>query len=149
MKRGRVIAALVVCAGAIAFMVTQLGANLDFYRPVSEAVAARDDQGTKEFRMGGVVKPGSLVESDGVTTFDLTDGVATVPVVLEGTPVEMVAKNKDDCVPVVVRGRWDGTTFAGHELIVRHGSEYDDDDHPLGDRGDEVGCTVTPAASGR
>ena len=144
MKRGRVIAALVVCVGAIGFMVSQLGANLDFYRPVSEAVAARADQGTKEFRIGGVVKPKTLVENEGVTTFDLTDGIATVAVVLDGVPQEMVAKNPDGCVPVVVRGRWDGSAFAGIELIVRHGSEYDDKDHPLGDARDEVGCKVEP-----
>lgn len=144
MKRGRWIAAAVVCVAAIVFMITQLGANLDFYRPVSEAVADRDDQGTKEFRIGGVVKPGTLEQADTTTTFEITDGDATVSVVLDGTPQEIVAKNPDACIPVVVRGRWDGETFAGSELIVRHGSEYDDEQHALGDARDQLSCQVEP-----
>jgi cytochrome c-type biogenesis protein CcmE len=143
-KRGRWILAALVCVGAIVFMITQLGANLDFYRPVSEAVADREDQGTKEFRMGGVVKPGTLDTKGSVTTFDLTDGDASVTVTLRGTPQEIVAKNPDGCIPVVVRGRWDGAGFAGSELIVRHGSEYDDDQHDLGDARDQLSCTVEP-----
>jgi cytochrome c-type biogenesis protein CcmE len=141
-KRGRWIVAGVVCIGAIVFMITQLGANLDFYRTVSDAVAEREEQGTKEFRIGGVVKPKTLEQEGSVTTFELTDGDATVSVVLAGTPHELVAKNPDGCVPVVVRGRWDGERFDGSELIVRHGSEYDDEDHPLGDERDQLSCTV-------
>jgi cytochrome c-type biogenesis protein CcmE len=143
-KRGRWIAAAVVCVGAIVFMITQLGANLDFYRPVSEAAADRESQGTKEFRIGGVVKPGTLDQNKSVTTFELTDGVATVTVKLDGTPHEIVAKNPDACIPVIVRGRWHGEEFSGSELIVRHGSEYDDDQHDLGDARDQLSCAVEP-----
>jgi cytochrome c-type biogenesis protein CcmE len=143
-KRGRWILAAVVCVGAIVFMITQLGANLDFYRPVTEAVAARDEQGTKEFRIGGVVKPKTLDQEGSVTTFELTDGETTVAVTLDGTPHEMVAKNPDGCIPVIVRGSWSGATFAGSELIVKHGSEYDDEEHPYGDVEDELACEVAP-----
>ena len=146
MRRGRWVFAAIVCVGAIVFMLTQLGANLDFYRPVSEAVANRSDQGTMEFRIGGVVKPGTLEQAGSLTTFDLTDGEATVAVDLDGTPHEMVAQNPDGCIPVIVRGRWEGERFAGRELIVKHGSEYDDADHPYGDAQDELACEVAPVA---
>jgi cytochrome c-type biogenesis protein CcmE len=144
-KRGRWILVGVVSVFAIVFMITQLGANLDFYRPVAEAVAARDDQGTKEFRIGGVVKPRTLEQDGSTTTFELTDGDATVTVRLEGTPHEMVMQNPDGCIPVIVRGRWNGLDFEGRELIVKHGSEYDDEDHEYGDVEDTLACDVAPA----
>ncbi len=144
MKRGRWIVAAVVCVGAIVFMLTQLGSNLDFYRPVSEAVATRERQGSKEFRIGGVIKPHTLEQQSSATRFDLTDGDATVPVTLNRTPHEIVAKNPDACIPIVVRGHWDGETFVGTELIVRHGSEYDDEQHSLGDARDDLDCLVQP-----
>ena len=120
MKARYVVAAL-VCAGVVAWLlIGGLAANIVYLRPVSYAVAHREQQGSRTFRMAGQVAPGTIVETLGGVRFSMTDGTAAAPVTLQGSPPDLF-KN---CAPVVVEGRWAGSTFLGERLLIRHGAQY-------------------------
>ena len=119
--RARYIAAAIVCAGVVAWLlIGGLAANIVYLRPVSYAVAHRAQQGTRSFRMAGQVEPGTIVATAGGVKFSVTDGTAAARVTLLGSPPDLFK----DCAPVVVEGRWAGTTFLGDRLLIRHGSAY-------------------------
>ncbi len=120
--RLRYVFASVLCAGVVAWLlIGGLAKNIVYLRPVSYAVAHRSQEGTSTFRMAGQVLPGSINEktTTGVK-FVMTDGTASAAVNLLGTPPDLFGP----CQPVVVEGKWDGTTFLGDRLLVRHGAEY-------------------------
>jgi cytochrome c-type biogenesis protein CcmE len=120
--RMRYVVASVLCVGVVAWLlIGGLAKNIVYLRPVSYAVAHRAQEGTSTFRMAGQVLPGSINER--TTTgakFVMTDGTASARVNLLGTPPDLFG----DCQPVVVEGKWDGTTFLGDRLLVRHGPNY-------------------------
>jgi cytochrome c-type biogenesis protein CcmE len=119
--RARYVVAAVVCGLVVIWMLTLLQRNVVYLEPVSEAVANRDEQGERRFRMGGSVVPGTIVSTDGGVEFEVTEGGAVAEVVHEGSPPDLF----QDCAPVVVEGRWDGATFASDRLLIKHGNEYE------------------------
>ena len=119
--RMRYVVAAVLCTGVVAWLlIGGLAANIVYLRPVSYAVAHRAQQGTHTFRMAGQVEPGSIVPTSAGVRFSMTDGTASAAVDLQGSPPDLF-KN---CAPVVVEGRWAGTTFLGDRLLIRHGATY-------------------------
>ena len=120
MKARYVVAAL-ACAGVVAWLlIGGLAANIVYLRPVSYAVAHREQQGTRTFRMAGQVEPGTITQTKGGVKFSITEGAATARVDLQGSPPDLFK----DCAPVVVEGRWAGSTFLGDRLLIRHGNNY-------------------------
>jgi|tagenome__1003787_1003787.scaffolds.fasta_scaffold20421618_3 cytochrome c-type biogenesis protein CcmE len=117
----RYIVAAIVCVGIAVWMLTVLKNNAVYLRPVSDAVAHRDSQGARTFRMGGTVVPGSIESRKGGADFMVAEGGATAQVDYSGGPRDLFK----DCAPVVVEGHWSGTTFVADRLLIRHGSEYD------------------------
>jgi cytochrome c-type biogenesis protein CcmE len=149
MKRARWIVAAVVCAVAIVFMVTQLGANLNYMEPVSKAVAQRDSNSDRRIRIGGIVLPGSLEDRPGGgSTFELTEGGVAIHVDLAGAPHQTVTENPDGCAPVVVEGRWNGERFSADRMLLRHGSTYDAEAHAIGDEQARLDCGEPSAPAG-
>jgi cytochrome c-type biogenesis protein CcmE len=119
--RTRYVVAALVCAGVVAWLlIGGLAANIVYLRPVSYAVAHREQQGSRTFRMAGQVAPGTIVETKGGVRFSMTDGTAAAAVNLQGSPPDLF-KN---CAPVVVEGRWAGSMFLGERLLIRHGAQY-------------------------
>lgn len=120
LRLGIVIA--VVC-GALAFLVLQgLGNATSFYRNADEAVAKRDELGTKRFRLQGVVAPGSIKDTGADVSFDVEYHCAIVPVRHTGTRPPLFK----DGVPVVLEGHFTGKTgaFDSDRILIRHTSEY-------------------------
>ena len=121
--RARYVVAAVVCAGVVAWLlIGGLAANIVYLRPVSYAVAHRAQQGSHTFRMAGQVEPGTIVAAAGGVKFSMTDGKASAAVDMQGS--QGVPDLFKDCAPVVVEGRWRGSTFLGDRLLIRHGSKY-------------------------
>ena len=113
--------AALVCLGAAIWMLVILQKNVVLFEPVSKAVAAREEQGDRPFKMSGLVVPGSIRTSDDDDVrFVLTEGGTTAGVRFSGSPPDLFA----DCAPVVVQGSWDGTTFVSDQLLIKHGSDY-------------------------
>lgn len=111
-----------VCIGAVAWMVTNLGSNLNYMESVSTAVHQRDANHTSPNRVGGVVKPHTIKK--GATfgaIFQMTDGRTTVTARVQGTPPDLFA----DCIPVILNNtHWEGSTLVGDQVTVKHGSTY-------------------------
>jgi cytochrome c-type biogenesis protein CcmE len=120
LRLGIVIA--VIC-GALSFLVLQgLGEATTYFRNADEAVAQRDDLGTRRFRLQGTVVPGSVRQAGDEVGFDVEYHCAVVGVRHRGSPPELFA----DGIPVVLEGAFagDGDTFASDRILVRHTSEY-------------------------
>ena len=124
--RARWIIAAVVCIGAVVWMITSLSTNLDYWKPVDQAVRDRAHDSGKHLRIGGIVVPHSLQGRQ----FQLSDGKATMLVQLGSANAPETIK---DYTPLVVGGRWQGQVLLADELTRRHGSEYSSMSHPLAD----------------
>jgi cytochrome c-type biogenesis protein CcmE len=122
----RYLIAAVVCLGAVVWMVTSLGANIDYWKPVQQAVHDRHADRGKHLRVGGLVVPGSIHGRD----FQLSDGKATLLVRLGSADAPQTVRG---CAPLVVAGRWQGRVLVADELTRRHGSDYSSKQHPLAD----------------
>ncbi|HET7652926.1 MAG TPA: cytochrome c maturation protein CcmE [Acidimicrobiales bacterium] len=122
LRRARTLVPVLVCVVAIgALLVGGLSRNVVYFRTVSEAVSSRPSDGSGRLRVAGAVVPGSVVSSGGETSFELTDGAATVRVHHHGDPPELF----EDGAPVVSEGHWLGSEFDSDRLMIKHGSEYE------------------------
>jgi len=110
-----------LCIGAVVWMITLMQKNVVFFKTVSEAVADRTHDGTRDMRIGGAVVPGSISRSGVGADFKLTQGGVTVAVVHRGSEPTLFK----DCAPVVADGHWRGHTFVSDEILIKHGSTYD------------------------
>jgi cytochrome c-type biogenesis protein CcmE len=112
------IGAVLVAGGVI---VTQfLRSAIDYYCNVDEIGVRSGCEPDRRLRVQGVVDRGSVAMSGGDTAFDITFNDSTVAVVYDGEPGGIFK----ECLPVVVHGRFDGETFLGDRVEVRHSDEY-------------------------
>ena len=109
-----------LCIGAVAWMITLMQKNVVFFKTVSQAVADRAHDGTREMRIGGAVVPGSIHQLGDGARFELVQGGQTVLVVHHGTQPTLFK----DCAPVVADGHWDHATFDSNQILIKHGSTY-------------------------
>lgn len=118
-----------VILGAMAFLVVQgLTGATQFYRDADDAVAARDDLGSKRFRLQGVVAPDSVEDSGADVLFEVEYNCVVVPVEHRGPrPPSLFQEG----IPVVLEGAFVAGTeksFLSDKIIVRHTEEYRTDE---------------------
>lgn len=123
-KKAFVVAALVVIAGAIAWIAFGgLGENLVYYWTPSELVTAGEKAYGAKVRLGGQVKAGSVNWQPRETElrFAVTDGKATVAVHARSVPPAMFREN----IGVVIEGSYSrANVFESDRLLVKHSNEY-------------------------
>jgi len=106
----------------VAITIAGLNDNLTYYLYPNEAVSQRAEFPDGErFRLAGQVVSGSLVEDGEDLTFEVTDGSATIPVILFNTPPPLF--NED--VPVLLEGSWSGELFVADNALIRHDENYE------------------------
>ncbi len=111
-----------VVALVAAITVTGLSGNLTYYLYPNEAVEQRTDFPDGErFRLAGEVVAGSLTEQGDDLVFEVTDGSATVPVVLVSIPPALFNEE----VPVLLEGSWSGDVFRSDHAVIRHDENYE------------------------
>jgi cytochrome c-type biogenesis protein CcmE len=111
-----------VVALVVAITVVGLNDNLTYYLYPNEAVAQRADFPDGErFRLAGQVVDGSVSEDGDDITFDVTDGSATVRVLLVSMPPALFNEE----VPVLLEGHWSGEVFTADEALIRHDENYE------------------------
>ncbi len=124
-KRGRIVVSSVVALAALGFLVTKgLGSATVYFKTADEAVADRQDLGTRRFRIEGTVQPGTIRQDEGRLLFSiLGEQGALVPVVHVGGQPTGLFK---DSIPVVLEGHWAGAgpTYASDKIIVKHSETY-------------------------
>jgi cytochrome c-type biogenesis protein CcmE len=121
------VAAVVLAAvGVLAF--AGLSGSLVYYKTTSELLADHGLVGHR-VRLGGLVVTGSVHRTAGGVRFELTDGVADVPVVNTGQP-RGVFRDGQGAVVEGVLGR-DGV-FRSDVLLVKHSNSYEPPAHGTG-----------------
>jgi cytochrome c-type biogenesis protein CcmE len=116
----RVAAVAVVVVGAIAFLVFKgLGDATVYFKTADEAVAQRDELGTRRFRVEGLVLEPVEQVGDRVQ-FQIISAGVRVDVSHKGDPPELF---KPD-IPVVLEGHWQGAVYQSDRIMVKHTNEY-------------------------
>ncbi len=96
-----------------------------YFRNADEAVAQRDELGSKRFRLQGTVVGEPQVDGDDVR-FQVAYNGVSVDVEHVGTPPDMFRPG----IPVVLEGHWaDGRdVFASDRILVKHDESYESQD---------------------
>ncbi len=114
----------VVILAAVGFLLVKgLGSSLDYFKTVDQVVHQRAQLGSSNFRLEGVVVPGSVQETATGARFKVAQGSASVPVVNQGTPPQLFKAN----MPVIVVGHFPSstaTTFESNQIMVKHSASY-------------------------
>lgn len=118
----RIVAVVVIVLGAIAFLVFKgLGDATVYFKTADEAVAEKDELGDRRFRVEGAVVTGSVRDVGDAVEFEIISAGEVVPVVYNGDePPELFREG----IPVVLEGRWDGDVYASDLIMVKHTTEY-------------------------
>ena len=90
-----------------------------FYSPAD--IAAGKAGADRAIRIGGLVKPGSVVKENGEIRFIVTDGTHDVPTVFYGLPPALFAEGQG----TVATGRLnDKGTFLADQVLAKHDERY-------------------------
>ncbi len=120
-SRARIAIVVVVILGAIGFLVFKgLGDATVYFKTADEAVAQKAQLGDHRFRVEGAVVTGSVRQTGDSVDFEIISAGVVVPVVHRGDPPELFKPG----IPVVLEGRWEGEVYASDRIMVKHTSEY-------------------------
>jgi cytochrome c-type biogenesis protein CcmE len=120
-RRGAFVAGGVLAVGiAAALVLNALNSNIALYVTPSEVAAGKSPQG-QAFRIGGMVKDGSLKRDNLTVHFVLTDLAKDIPVSYTGILPDLFKEGKG----AVVQGRLraDGN-FTASEVLAKHDENY-------------------------
>lgn len=115
-----IVGALVAIAIAAVLILNALNSNIALYVTPSEVVAGNAPKG-QAFRIGGMVKEGS-VKRDGLTVhFIITDMVKDIPVSYTGILPDLFKEGKG----AVIQGRLESNgQFVASEVLAKHDENY-------------------------
>jgi cytochrome c-type biogenesis protein CcmE len=115
-----IVGGLVSLGIAAALALNALDSNIALYVTPSEVVAGKAPQG-KAFRIGGLVKEGSVKRQDMTVRFIITDTAKDIPVAYTGILPDLFRDGKG----AVVQGRLGGDgVFAATEVLAKHDENY-------------------------
>lgn len=105
---------------AAAFVLNALDSNIALYVTPSEVAAGKAPK-DKAFRIGGMVKEGSIKRVDTTVSFVVTDTVKEIPVSYTGILPDLFKEGKG----AVVQGKLgaDGR-FTASEVLAKHDENY-------------------------
>jgi cytochrome c-type biogenesis protein CcmE len=110
-----------VLVGAFVFLLVEgLGSSLNYFETVDQALAHKATLGSQDFRLEGVVVPGTVHRIPGGVSFVAAGTKDKIAVVNHGNPPQLFQPD----IPVVVVGHFSGTSFVSDQLIVDHTAQY-------------------------
>jgi len=121
-RRLAVIAAGVgVFGAAVILMLFAMRDSIVFFNSPTDVAAKHIAPGTR-IRLGGLVAPGSVTRSDGVSIrFELTDGNSAIPVTFHGILPDLFREGQG----VVAEGALDGAgVFNADNVLAKHDENY-------------------------
>jgi len=120
-KRGAIIAGGLAAIGiASALVLNALNSNIALYVTPSEVAAGKSPKG-QAFRIGGLVKDGSLKRDNLTVHFIVTDLAKDIPVSYTGILPDLFKEGKG----AVVQGRLEADgKFIAAEVLAKHDENY-------------------------
>ncbi|MBU1237032.1 MAG: cytochrome c maturation protein CcmE [Gammaproteobacteria bacterium] len=120
-KRIALIAGGLAAVGlAAAFVLNALDSNIALYITPSEVAAGKAPQG-RAFRIGGMVREGSLRRDNLTVHFVITDTAKDIPVAYTGILPDLFKEGKG----AVIQGRLDDAgVFTATEVLAKHDENY-------------------------
>jgi cytochrome c-type biogenesis protein CcmE len=120
-KRGLIIVAALVVIGIAALLILNaLNSNIALYVTPSDVAAGKSPQG-QVFRIGGMVKEGSVKRDDLTVHFVITDLVKDIPVSYTGILPDLFKEGKG----AVIQGRLNANgEFVASEVLAKHDENY-------------------------
>jgi cytochrome c-type biogenesis protein CcmE len=120
-KRGAIILAGVALLGtASALVLNALNSNIALYVTPTEVLAGKAPEG-RAFRIGGMVKEGSVKRKELTAHFVITDTVRDIPVAYTGLLPDLFKEGKG----AVVQGKLEADgTFKATEVLAKHDENY-------------------------
>ena len=120
-KRGAIVALGLAATGiAAALVLNALNSNIALYVTPSEVAAGKAPKG-QAFRIGGLVKDGSVKRDNLTVHFVVTDLARDIPVSYTGILPDLFKEGKG----AVVQGRLDADgRFTASEVLAKHDENY-------------------------
>jgi cytochrome c-type biogenesis protein CcmE len=120
-KRGALIAGALIALGtASALVLNALNSNIALYVTPTEVLDGKAPEG-RAFRIGGLVKQGSLKRENLTAHFVITDTVKDINVSYTGLLPDLFKEGKG----AVVQGRLEaGGQFKASEVLAKHDENY-------------------------
>jgi cytochrome c-type biogenesis protein CcmE len=136
-----IVGGLAILGLVVALVLSAFQSNLVFFFSPTQVAAGQAPRG-KSFRVGGLVKAGSIVrESDGVTLrFVMTDMEREMTVAYKGILPDLFREGKG----AVAQGKLDeGGVFVASEVLAKHDENYMPPEaaKALGDASDRAAAT--------
>lgn len=115
----------VVLVGIGALVYRGLNDATLYFRNADEAVAQRDDLGSRRFRLQGTVVGEPTIDGDEVA-FDVAFNGVEVAVDHTGTPPDMFEPG----IPVVLEGHWreGADVFDSDRMLIKHDESYESEE---------------------
>jgi cytochrome c-type biogenesis protein CcmE len=114
---GGIVGAVAVAAGLV---LNAFQSNLVFFYSPSQ-IAANEAPTSRTFRLGGLVKEGSVKRDGTVVQFAVTDTAKTIPVQYQGILPDLFKEGKG----VVAQGQLrDDGVFVAREVLAKHDENY-------------------------
>jgi cytochrome c-type biogenesis protein CcmE len=124
-RKRRMIGIIVIVAGvglALAITFYSLGQNMLFFVSPADIQAQNLPLG-REFRLGGLVVPGSVDRADDglAVSFEVSDGAETVEVQFDGILPDLFREGQG----IIARGELQShDLFVAHEVLAKHDENY-------------------------
>lgn len=105
------------------FLVRSASQDAVYYLYPHEAMERKADfPDGRVFQLAGVVVPGSVTQTQDVTTFTVTDDIVDIPVVLNAPTPPLFQEG----VELLIEGSFAGDEFVSeNQPVLRHAAEYD------------------------
>ena len=115
-----IIASAVLLALATGLIGFALKDGINLFRAPSQ-VLAEPPAPTEIFRLGGLVKKGSLVRGDALeVSFLVTDGAAAIEVIYRGILPDLFSEEQG----MIAMGRFADGVFTASEILAKHDEDY-------------------------
>jgi cytochrome c-type biogenesis protein CcmE len=112
---------LAVLGIAVGLVLNAMSGSIVFFRSPSDIAHAPPAPGTR-IRIGGLVKPGSIVRGDNLNIrFEVTDGKSEIPVRYQGIVPDLFREGQG----VVAEGTLNSSgTFVADTVLAKHDERY-------------------------
>ena len=115
-----IIASAILLALATGLIGFALKDGINLFRAPSQ-VLAEPPPPTEIFRLGGLVKKGSLVRGDALeVSFLVTDGAAEIEVIYGGILPDLFSEEQG----MIAMGRFADGVFTASEILAKHDEDY-------------------------